>query len=264
MRIYYKILFFLLWCFGAQQLQAEDTGLPFSLGEKMKYSIYAAKWKVGYQTIELHSVKEWNETPVYLLKGLSRSSPLLSIFYRLNDQWDIYMRMDSFIPLRVEKDWQEGKDEGYYVYDIDQQGKTVTLRNMKSGKNKIMNAKNTVFDLFSLVYYYRLNYTAFDEIYAFDFLESRGVKTVYFQNEGSMEVRIPQIAVNHMLKVRKLKQIGDVGIEIYISDDSLRIPLKILAPSKLPKNKVIDIEFILDEYYPGPDQKVLPSVYKFL
>jgi hypothetical protein len=264
MHIRYKVLFLLFWCFIAQQLLAEDPKLPFSLGEKMKYSIYAAKWKVGFQTIELNSVQKWNETPVYLLKGQSRSSPLLSIFYRLNDQWDIYMAMDSFIPLRVEKDWQEGKDEGYYVYDIDQQGKTVTLRNMKSGKNKVMDVKNTVFDLFSLVYYYRLNHTDFDEIYAFDFLESSSVKTVYFQNEGSLEVRIPQISVNQKLKVRKLKQIGDVGIEIYISDDYLRSPLKILVPSKLPKKKVIDIEFILDEYDPGPDQKDLPDVFKLL
>ncbi|KPJ89537.1 MAG: hypothetical protein AMS17_01460 [Spirochaetes bacterium DG_61] len=238
--------------------------VPFSVGEKLRYAIYAKGWKVGFQYIELESLQEYDGVPVYLVRGLSKTTALLSIFYRLNDKWSIYMDSSSLLPLRVEKDWQEGKKEGYYVYDIDQGGKTVILQNMVSGKRKTINAKNSIFDLFSLTYYYRVNHAEFNDTYTFDFLESRSVSTVYFRNEGIKEIRIPEISVTQMFSVRKLKQIGDVGIEIYISNDHLSLPLKIIAPSELPKNKVLDIEFIIDTYEPGPGITDIPWVYRLL
>jgi hypothetical protein len=198
------------------------------------------------------------------IKGLSRTTALLSIFYRLNDNWSIYIDSSSLLPLRVEKEWQEGKKEGYYVYDIDQGGKTVILHNKVSGNRKSMNAKNSIFDLFSLIYYYRLNHAEFDDIYTFDFLESRSVSTVYFQNEGVKEIRIKQISMTHTFSVRRLKQIGGVGIEIYISNDHLNLPLKIIVPSKLPKNKVLNVEFIIDKYEPGPGLTDIPRIYRLL
>jgi hypothetical protein len=266
-RLRFSVLCALFFCpclLAAGNAGAGETPPPFFVGEKLTYAIYAAKWKVGYQTIEIDSLREKDGRQVYVLKGVSRSSTLLSIVYRLNDQWTIYMDRDTLLPLRVEKDWQEGRDEGYYIYDIDQENQSVVLQNVKEGKNKNMTAKNTVFDLFSLVYFFRSNHPQFDDGFTFDFPESRGVKTVHFKNEGSMEVRIPQIAVNHTINVRKLQQIGDVGIEIYISDDDLRIPLRILVPSKLPKNRVLEVEFILKEFEPGEGQEVLPDVYRLL
>ena len=247
-----------------EQEVPKESLVPFTVGEKLRYAIYAKGWKVGFQSIELDSIQDHKGVSVYLIKGLSKTTALLSIFYRLDDHWSIYMDRSSLLPLRVEKDWKEGKKEGYYLYDIDQGEKTVLLQNKISGKIKTMNAQNSILDLFSLIYYYRMNHREFNETYAFDFLESRSVKTVYFQNDGITEIRIPQISATQMFSVRKLKQVGGVGMEIFISNDHLSLPLKIIAPSKLPKDKVLDIEFILDTYEPGPDITDIPWVYRLL
>ncbi len=236
---------------------------PFRVGEKLRYSIYALGIRVGYQTMEFSEIGELNGSEVYILKGLSTSAGFLSIFYRLNDKWNIFMEKESFIPVRVEKDWQEGKDEGYYLYEIDQRSRKVTLHNVSGGSVKVIDSENTVFDLFSLVYYYRKYVEAFDDVFTFDFLESRSVQTVSFQNEGTVRVTVPRISKNRSIRATKLQQIGGVGIEIYIADDNLRLPLKIVAPSKLPKDKVLDVIFYLDRYYPGEGTEMedIPRVY---
>lgn len=235
----------------------------FSIGEQLRYSIYALGVKVGYQTLELSAEGELNGSEMYILKGLSKSAGFLSIFYRLNDNWNIFMEKDSFLPVRVEKDWQEGRDEGYYRYEIDQQSRKVTLYNVSGGTVKSIDSKNFVFDLFSLVYFYRKNTEAFDDVFTFDFLEARSVQTVSFQNEGTVRVTVPRISEKRSIRAKKLQQIGGVGIEIYMADDNLKLPLKIVAPSKLPKDKVLDIVFYLDRYYPGEGTSIrdIPRVY---
>jgi len=242
----------------------QNKTIPFFVGEEIVYSIYAAGWKVGYQTIEVDCIQKYNGIDVYVLKGLSRSASFLSIFYRLNDKWSIYMEQDSLLPLRVVKDWQEGKKEGYYVYEIDQYGNTVTLHSVKDDKSKTMNSKNYVFDIFTLAYYYRKNYPEFEGTYTFDFLETRSLRTVHFKNEGETEVRVPKISRTQRITARRLRQIGGIGIDIYLSNDNLRIPLRIVVPSKLPRDRVLDIEFIIDKYIPGDGQKELPDVYDLL
>ncbi len=244
-----------------------DTGItPFSIGEEIRYAIYAAGWRVGYQTIELDSIQKLDEVDVYLLKGLSRTTVFLSIFYRLNDKWNVFIEKSSLLPLRVEKDWQEGKGEGYYIYEINQQDRVVILHNVSKGNTKTMNPEHYVFDLFSLIYFYRNNPHHFDSSYTFDFLEPKSVRTVHFQNEGEEEIEIPKIMrrENVTLTAQKLKQIGGIGIEIYVATDDLRLPLKMVVPSKLPKGKKLDIEFYIDKFTPGPEQTDIPSIYKLL
>lgn len=258
------IFFWMIYSALCSLALADDGSIPFSPGEKLRYSIYAAGWRVGYQTIELKSIRKYNGIDVYMVKGLSRTTPFVSIFYRLNDDWSIFIERSSLFPLRIEKDWQEGKKEGYYVYEIDQQEHIVTLHNISGGNTKTIEANNTVFDIFSLIYYYRVNHVEFESSYTFDFLETKSVRTVHFQNEGEVEIRVPQISRQKLIAAQKLKQIGGIGIEIYIGTDNLKLPLKMIVPSILPRKKVIDIEFYIDRYYPGKDQKNIPAVYRLI
>jgi hypothetical protein len=257
------ILFFLIFF---SSVWADTDATPFAIGEKIRYSIYAAGWRVGYQTIELDSIQKVNEVDVYLLKGLSRTAVFVSIFYRLNDEWSVFIDKSTLLPLRVEKDWQEGKGEGFYIYEIDQQNRIVTLNNVSKGNTKTMNPENDVFDLFSLIYFYRKNSQQFNSSYTFDFLEPKSVRTVHFQNEGEEEIEIPKITRQKdvTIKAQKLKQIGGIGIEIYVATDDLRLPLKMVVPSKLPKGKKLDIEFYIDKFTPSPEQKNIPRIYNLL
>ncbi len=253
-------LFFLLYSVTS----AENTKPPFSVGERLRYFIYAAKLYVGYQTIELESVEKINNIDVYKLSGNSKSAFLVSIIYRLDDKWTIFMEKSTLLPIRVEKDMVEGRSSGYFIYEIDQENNTVVIQDRAGGKQEIVNSQNLVFDLFSLLYFFRSNPSLFEETFTFDFLESHNVHTVHFQDEGEVEVIIPRISKKREVIARKLRQVGGLGIEIYVSNDELRLPLKLVSPAILPRDKRLMIELYIDRYTPGVEQTAIPEVYRRL
>jgi hypothetical protein len=248
----------------AMPCAADVPGETLFVGEKIRYSIIAEGLKIGNQTIEVSARTEMNGREAYLIKGRSTASALLSVLYRLDDKWDVYMDRSTLYPFRVEKDYVEGKDKGYYVYDIDQAGGIVQHRDLRSGKVKTLTPKNPVFDLFSLVYFFRSKAETLPNPFVFDFLETKSVKTVQFQDLGEEEISIFAVSPHSPCRVRKLKQVGGVGIEIYISVDELRLPLKLLTPAKLSRKKTIDIEFVIDGYSPGSEQSKTPYEYRRL
>jgi hypothetical protein len=243
---------------------ADAPGEALFVGEKIRYSIFAEGIKIGNQTITVSAITEMNGTEAYLIKGRSSASALLSILYKLDDRWDIYMDRSTLYPFRVEKDWVEGKKKGYSVYDIDQEGRLVQHRNMISGDVKNITPKNNVFDLFSLVYFYRSRAESLPNPFVFDFLETNSVKTVQFQDKGEEDITIFAVSPYKPCRVRRLEQVGGVGITIFIGVDELRLPLKLLTPAKLSRKKTVDIEFVIDGYSPGIDQGQTPHEYRRL
>jgi hypothetical protein len=243
---------------------ASDAEHPFSVGEKFRFFIYAAKLYVGYQTVDLVSIDELDGEEVYKIKGLSRSAFLLSIIYRLDDKWTVFINTDTLLPTRVEKDMVEGRSEGYFVYDIDQNNNTLSILDKNTGNVDVLNSDNLIFDLFSLLYYYRNNPLIFKDTFTFDFMEPHALHTVHFQEEGVVDIMIPRISKRHTVSARKVKQIGGIGIEMYVSNDELRIPLKMTVPSILPGDKKLLIEFYIDRFSPGVKNGEIPDKYRSL
>jgi hypothetical protein len=255
----------LLFTFAAAMAFAtEARGKPIPVGEKLRYSIFAEGIKIGIQTMEVSALTEMDGREAYHIKGRSTTSKLLSVVYRLDDKWDIYMDKDTLYPFRVEKDWIEGKDNGRYVYEIDQAGGLVHHRNMTSDKVKILKPKNPVFDLFSLIYYYRSKAETMPDPFVFDFLETKAVSTVQFQDQGVENVKIFSVSPHTPCQVRRLKQVGGVGVEILMATDELRLPLKLITPAKLSRKKTVQIEFVIDGYSPEHGLRETPYEYRRL
>jgi hypothetical protein len=236
---------------------------PFSVGERLRFFIYAAKLYVGFQTVELVGSEELGGTGVYRINGVSRSSFFLSILYRLDDKWTVFIDRDSFLPRKVEKDMTEGKEQGFFVYDIDQEAGTVRIFDRDRNLTEEVRSENLIFDLFSLLYYYRANPETFYKPFTFDFLEPHALHTVQFKDEGTESIIIPRVSKKREVTARKLQQIGGIGIEIYISDDPLRVPLKMTVPSLLPGGKKLMIDFYIDRFEPGSGAAI-PEQYKSL
>ncbi len=261
-----KILLFLLGInivFVSATFAANGNS-AFSVGEKLKFKIYAAGLYVGYQTLELEAERKINGVETYVLKGLSKTAGLISIFYKLNDKWTIYIDKNTFLPVRIEKDFVEGKSEGFYIYDIKQNENLVILYDENTGEEKHIQSKNYVFDLFSMIYFFRNNPAVINETYTFDFLEPRSVRTVHFADEGETEISIPKISLKTSIPARKIKQVGGLGIEIFVGADDLKLPLKMVVPARLPRKKKLEVVFILNKYSPGKGQKNIPQIYNRL
>jgi hypothetical protein len=261
-----RILFYSLIgiIFFKALLIADQSTAPFSTGEKIRWAVHAAGFYMGTQTIEIVSVEEYGGTEVFKIFGHTKSSPFIGIFFRIDDKWTVYTERETILPLRMEKDMIEGKKRGYFVYDIDQQEKTVLIQNKTKNTNKNVVADNLILDMFSLVYYYRKYPQRFNDAFTFDFLEERSVETVQARIEGDEEISVPKVTRTQKLPAVKLKQIGGIGIEIYVSADDLRLPLKLVLPSKLSKKREILVEFYLEKYTPGVEQVEIPRLYKKL
>jgi len=239
---------FVLTCLSVLPLE----GSQFKIGEKLKYSIYAGGFKVGYQTIEVRSIDQLRNREVYVITGRSWTSSFVSVFYRLDDYWKIYVDTKTLLPLRVEKDMSEGTKKGMFVYDLDQKHRTITIRDESSNSIiKTVTADNDVFDFVSMVYFFREHAASFantgDEL-IFDFLEPKRVRTVSFKNEGSEDIIMPKISRSRAIRTKKYKQVGDAGIEFYVSNDSMYLPLKMLVNAKLPRGLRIRIVVYLEKY----------------
>jgi hypothetical protein len=245
-------------------LSADQSSVPFSTGEKIRYAIHAAGFYMGTQTIEIVSVEEYGGTEVFKIIGHTKSSPFVSIFFRLDDKWAIYTERETMLPIRMEKDMVEGKTKGFFIYDINQKEKTVFIQNKTKNYDKNVIADNLILDMFSLVYYYRKYPQRFNDTFTFDFLEERSVKTVQAKIEGDAEISVPKVTRAQKLPSVKLKQIGGIGIEIYVSTDELRLPLKLVLPSILSEKRKLGLEFYLEKYTPGEEQVEIPRLYKKL
>ena len=255
------ISFFVIHIFIVSSAFAADKNRAFSIGEKLKYNIYASGFYVGYQTIELKDGYAIDGVETYLLEGLSKTAAYVNIFYKIDNKWVIYIDKNTYIPIRIEKDFVEGKKEGYYIYHIKQKEKLVILHNVEKGVQKTIQTENRVFDLFSLIYFFRNNSAVIEDIYTFDFLEPKSVRTVHFKNEGETKISIPRISSDNSIPVQKITQIGGLGICIYVGTDDLKLPLKMIVPAKLKGKRKVDVEFILDKYSPGKDHKRVPVAY---
>ena len=229
-------------------------GLCFTVGEKLVYSIYANNVKVGYQLIELSSIERLDGREVYKLTGHSKSAGFISIFYRLDDKWVIYLDSRTLRPVRVEKDQLEGKRTGFIVSDIDQETRTVTIRNVTKQTSKSVKGENDIYDFISMVYHFRRSaalYKKQGDSLTFDFLESSRITTVTFENTGSDTMKTRKLYRRKEFDVTRYSQSPDAGIEFYIADDPTHLPLKMYAQAQINKRSSIDIEIYLTEYTGG-------------
>ena len=264
MRIRALFLAVAVVCTAAWNVHAADSSHVFFVGEKIGYRLTAGGLFIGNQTTMLESVDLLDGREVYVLRGYTESSRFMNMFYRVDDKWLVFLDRDELVPLRLEKDMWEGKRQAYLVYHIDQQGRRVIFENRTAGSRKEKEAENLVFDLFTLAYYYRQFPEHFDDVFTFDFLEERDLQTIHFKNEGKVMIKVLPISSRDRIAAYKMQQIGGIGIEIYVSDDELRIPLKIVTPARLKKGRTLNVEMNLEKYTPGEDQHEVPTLYRDL
>ncbi|MFW6138765.1 MAG: DUF3108 domain-containing protein [Spirochaetota bacterium] len=223
----------------------------FQVGEKLKYAIYAAGIKVGYQLIELEDIETYNGMEVFKLNGHSKTSFLVSLAYRLNDKWEIILDRDTLQPIRIEKDMVEGTEKGFVVYQIDQKNRQVVINYTKKDDTKYLAAENDVYDFISMVYKFRsmaTDYSHYGDEITFDFLEPDSLRTVTFVNKGLERIEVPKLSRNRKYTVYRYRQVQKPHIEFFVSNDKTGIPLKMKVNARLTKRLSIKIEVFLDEY----------------
>jgi hypothetical protein len=237
----------------------------FGLGEKIGYKLHAKGFYLGDQTVELESIDKLDGREIYKLRGLTLSTRFMNLFFPVDDKWLVYIDRQRLMPLKLEKDMLEGNNEAFLIYYIDQEEKRVVFENVTKNTVEEKVGEHPVFDLFTVIYYYRQFPEAFDgEGFTFEFLEEKGLLTVQFRNAGETKIKVLPISNKIKIPAYKLMQVGGIGIEIYVSTDELRIPLKVVSPVRMKKQRKFNIEMNLHKYQPGRGQKEVPELYRDL
>jgi len=95
--------------------------VPFSVGEKLVFSVEYGPISAGTATMEVLELAEVNGRPCYHIVSLENTNDFFSRFFRIRDRYDSYVDTLSLATVRFDKQIEEGKyrAKGHVIIDQD-------------------------------------------------------------------------------------------------------------------------------------------------
>ncbi len=230
-RLFTITLIFLL-CSSAS-LSSQEA---FKGGEWFKFRIHYGFFNASYATLEVDRTR-LNNKPVYHVKGIGKSTGLLSLFFRVDDDYQTYIDRDSGKPYRFIRRINEGGYTKDLEINFDHTANKAHVLNKETNNQQTFSTPNNVHDMLSAFYYIRnqidndglrpgdemrLNMFIDDENLDFKlvFLGREVIKTK-FGKVASLKFR-PYVMAGRVFKEKE-------SLTFWVSDDKNKIPLKIEA-----------------------------------
>ena len=208
----------------------------FKAGEWLKFRIsYSNFLNAGYSTIEVSKTKN-NNKEAYHIVGKGKSTGLISLFFKVNDDYQTFMYKESLLPYKFIRKI----DEGGYTKDLeihfDQENKEAIVKNFKHQTEKKYRVANNIQDMLSALYFLRnqdLSKLAVNDEIELKMFVDDDVTTFKLLFLGKEQLKTKFGKINSLI-FRPLVQAGRVfkaqeSLTIWISDDENKIPLLIKA-----------------------------------
>lgn len=205
-------------------------------GEWFKFRIHYGVFNASYATLE---VKETvlEEEPVYHVVGKGKSTGLLHLFFKVDDNYETYISKNSGAPLRFIRKINEGGYTKDIQIDFDHNNGTALVHNKKHNTKETFPVNGNVQDMLSAFYYLRNNLNV-EEIAPGEMMtlnmffdsENHDFKLKFLGREV-IKTKLGNIAT---LKFKPYVLAGRVfkekeSLTIWVSDDKNRMPVKIKA-----------------------------------
>jgi hypothetical protein len=215
---------------------AAQSHQAFDNGEWFKFRIHYGMFNASYATLEVKEAM-LKSKPVYHIVGKGKSTGLLHLFFKVDDNYESYMRKDNGAPLRFIRQIDEGGHTKDIQIDFDHDSQTAFVFNKKRNEKKTYSVGNNVHDLLSSFYYLRnnLDVSKIDkgEMFALNLFfddENHDFKLKFLGREV-VKTKLGNIAA---LKFKPYVLAGRVfkekeSLTIWVSDDKNRMPLKVKA-----------------------------------
>lgn len=227
--------------FTATKEETTLRNLAFNTGEKLTFRLHYGFLNAGEATFEVNkSIFKIKDKACYKVDVRGRSRGAVEAMYPVRDLWRSYIDTASMQPVKFFRDIKEG---GYRLiettfYKPEQKKLAVHWKKTNNGKKTIenYNVPSSVHDIVSSYYYLRnINYNtlkkgdvvgvnAFVEDELFNFKVKYVGKTKVKTKLG----KVRAIKLQPLMPNNDLFE-GDDSIEIWLSDDGNKIPLKIKA-----------------------------------
>ncbi len=213
-----------------------DTPFPFKDGEWLKFRMsYSNFFNAGYSTIEVKETKN-NKKEAFHIIGKGKTTGLISLFFKVKDNYQSYMYKESLRPYRFIRKINEGgytKDkEILFNYEANE----ATVKDYKHNKVEKHPISSDIQDILSSLYFLRnqnlsdLKIGEHVEIKMF-FDEEITKFKLHFLGKEIIKTKFGKVKT---LKFRPMVQAGRVfkeqeSVSIWVSDDENKIPLRIKA-----------------------------------
>lgn len=213
-----------------------QTHQAFGGGEWFRFRIHYGMFNASYATLEVKETTFKNQ-PVYHVVGKGKSTGLLHLFFKVDDNYETYMHKQTGAPLRFIKQIDEGGHTRDLQVDFDHHNRKAYVFNRKYNERYNYEIPENVHDMLSSFYHMRnaldvenlregesYNMIMFldDEYHDFKlkFLGREVVKTK-MGNIAALKFQ-PYVLAGRVFKKKE-------SLTIWVSDDKNRMPLKIKA-----------------------------------
>ena len=233
------ILFFLISTFMFGQNghpNSKESNYAFKDGEWLKYRMsYSNFLNAGYSTMTVSNA--FNDgKEAFHVQGKGKSTGLVSLFFKVRDEYQTYMYKESLKPYKFIRNINEGGYTKNKVIEFNHNSKKAIVKNLKHNTVKDYPIPDEIQDLLSSMYYLRNQ-----DLSKLKEGEEISIKMFFDQEVNDFKLRLvgreiikTKFGKFKTLKFRPLVQSGRVfkeqeSVTVWISDDKNKVPLKIKA-----------------------------------
>jgi hypothetical protein len=223
--------------FGQQALkERSSTDFAFKAGEWLKFRMsYSNFLNAGYSTMEVKDTAN-NQQEAFHIIGKGRSTGLISLFFKVEDEYQTFMYKESLKPYRFIRKINEGghkkDDESIFDYDA----KEAIVKNHKHNTVEKHPISSNIQDMLSSLYFLRnqdlKNIKTGDEI-GIEMFMGDEITNFKLRFLGREIIKSKFGKVNCLI-FRPIVRAGRVfkeqeSLTVWMSDDKNKIPIRIKA-----------------------------------
>ncbi|MDX1760812.1 MAG: DUF3108 domain-containing protein [Christiangramia sp.] len=208
----------------------------FQEGEWFQFRIHYGIFNASYATLEVDEARLGNK-PVYHIKGRGRSTGLLSLFFKVDDDYQSYIDKRTGKPYKFIRKINEGGYTKNLEIDFDHKDNKAHVQDHKNNTTKSYSVPENVHDMLSSFYYIR------NQIDSDDLAPGKEMKLNMFIDDENLDFKLVFLGREVIktkfgkvatLKFRPYVLAGRVfkekeSLTFWVSDDKNKIPVKIEA-----------------------------------
>ncbi len=229
-----KILTLILILFLSNTTYAQEK--TFDTGEWFKFRIHYGVFTASYATLQVNNATI-NGKEVYHIKGQGKSTGLLSLFFKVDDDYQTYFDKETGNPYKFIRKIDEGGYTKNTEIAFNHHNNTALVNDKKHNKKSTHTIKPNAQDMLSAFYYLRKN------------VDTKTIKVgdetkinMFFDKENfefklkflGREIVSTKFGNVPCLKFRPIVQSGRVfkeqeALTVWISDDENKMPIRLQA-----------------------------------
>ena len=212
----------------------------FDSGEWFKFRIHYGMFTASYATLQVNNAN-LNGKEVYHVKGTGKSTGLLSLFFKVDDNYQTYFDKKTGDPLRFIRKIDEGGHTKDIQIDFNHEKDSALVHDKKHKVKSSHAIKPNTQDMISAFYYLRNHVDTKNlvkghetKINMFFDKENFGFKLKFL----GREIITTKFGKVPCLKFRPIVQSGRVfneeeSLTIWISDDKNKVPIRLQADLRI-------------------------------